>query len=242
MRRLLFALVVPSLTGTLTAQASPQARTPVPTMQTATFDIASAFQQRYRAMLEPLVFGRFTIGLSGEYTTEPDEPRNYYPPTPAIACPFSGPCGGGGYASDRSGYRAWSFKVHARWYPGALSYDGQRQSAAIYVGEFVGYHERRTNQTIYYPCPMCASGPDSAVFVLPPGPDPFPYPGGTNAFRQVLRGWEPGVELGVRVMPRRHIVMDVGGRFLLARLDDPQSATRPGGVDTRLVVSLGVGW
>ncbi len=225
--------------GTLAAQGS--ARAPASILQTATIDVASAFQQHYRAMIEPLVFGRFAIGLSGEYTTEPDGPRNDYILYPVAGCSIETLCTGDRAPFDGSRYRAWSFNLHGRWYPSALSFKGQRQSAALYVGEFIGFHERRTTQPVYYGCPSCYTGPpppDSAGVGLQPVPPGSYY----NPYTQVLRGWEPGAEFGVRVLPLRHVVMDVGGRFRLARLDDYQSGTRPGGVDGRLVVTIGVGW
>lgn len=242
MNPITLALLALPLASALAAQtpapspASP-ARLPAPVLQTATFDVAAAFQQHYRAMIEPLVFGRFAIGLSGEYTTEP-EGEVYailYP-----SCPVNMLCGGS-TASDGSEYRAWSFNLHARWYPAALSFGGERQAAALYVGEFIGYHERRTSQPIYYGCPNCyyppPQPPDTTIYN-----PPIPPPGGNSVYTQVLRGWEPGVEFGVRLLPMRHVVMDIGGRFRLATIEDYRSGTRPGGVDSRLVVAVGVGW
>jgi hypothetical protein len=241
------ALTAAAIAGTLAAEApaaSQSARVPAPVLQTATLDIASAFHQHYRAMIEPLVFGRFAIGLSGEYTTQP-EASGYDVTMFAVDCAADVRCGGV-TSFDGSGYRAWSFNLHARWYPGALSFSGQRQSVSVYLGEFIGFHERRTNQQIYYGCYGCVTEPprtDSSIVVQPqPYPYPDPYPGGSSSFWQVVRGWEPGAEFGVRVLPMRHVVLDVGGRVRLARLEDYQSGTRPGGIDTRLVVAIGVGW
>lgn len=234
-------------------------RTPAPVQQSATIDIASAFEQRYRAMIEPLVFGRFSLGISGEYTTEPDGSSNYilYPQygcAPNEFCAqftptgLSAPCCGYdyGYGTGEK-YRAWSFSLHARWYPELLSIRGARQSASFFVGEFIGYHERRSSQVVYYGCSYCQelppprdSGgvrPDSAIF---PPDDPF-Y-GGQSFFTQKIKGWEPGVEFGVRVWPTSRVVMDIGGQFRLVRLEDYQSGRRPGDVDKRLIVTVGVGW
>jgi hypothetical protein len=69
-----------------------------------------------------------------------------------------------------------------------------------------------------------------------------PPPGGNSVYTQILHGWEPGVEFGVRLLPMRRMVMDVGGRFRLATIEDYRSGTRAGGVDSRLVVAVGVGW
>lgn len=234
MRTLTLAILALPFAGPLAAQSryrGDEPRPHAPVLQTATFDVAAAFQQHYRAEIEPLVFGRFAIGVSGEYTTEPDDNQIIYYPV-GQPCPINMLCGTG-TAGDNSGYRAWSFNLHARWYPALLSFGGRRQSASVYFGEFIGYHERRTSQTIYYGCPMCAIPQDTTIY--------YP-PGGPSAFTQTVHGWEPGVEVGVRLLPMRHVVMDVGGRFRLATISDYQSRTQPGSLDSRLVVAVGVGW
>lgn len=239
-------------------------RVPSPVQQTASIDIASAFQQRYRAMVEPLVWGRFALGISGEYTTEPNL-ESYAATYPQLGgCPVTVLCArsvsdiaipccdyGYGYYGDGP-YRAWSFSLHGRWYPSALSIRGERQSASIFVGEFIGYHQRRTSVGVYYGCPVCAEAPppvgDSLILfpdttgISPTDPVPgqtYPAP---SFYRQTLKGWEPGVEFGVRVWPMRHVVMDIGGSFRLARLEDYQSGKRPGDVHSNLMVAIGVGW
>lgn len=240
MRPATLALLALPLAGALHAQnrSRDTERPRAPVLQTVTFDVAAAFQQRYRAMVEPLVFGRFAIGLSGEYTTEPD--NTYYYGINYPQCPPDVLCTQG-QADNGSSYRAWSFNLHARWYPAAFSFGGRRQAVAAYVGEFIGYHERQLRQPVYYGCPTCNYPPPLDTTVIPPNPYPYPYPG-PSTLVQVLHGWEPGVEFGVRLLPMRHVVMDVGGRFRLATIEDVQSGTRPGGVDSRLVVAVGVGW
>jgi hypothetical protein len=239
MRSIRLALLALPAAAALSAQTRPAAHTPMPVLQTVTFDVAAAFQQHYRAAIEPLVFGRFAIGISGEYTTETNAPG--YIAYPLDFCPVNMLCATGG-SSDGADYRAWSFNLHARWYPALLSLGGPRQSASVYLGEFIGYHERRMNQVIYYGCPNCYYPPQPQdTTVIPPNPYPYPYPGPSN-LEQVLHGWEPGVELGVRLLPMRHVVMDIGGRFRLATIADYQSGTMPGGVDSRLVVAVGLAW
>lgn len=243
-------LIVATFATTLSAQRPRQLRAArsggdSPILQTVTFDVAAAFQQRYRASTEALVFGRFTIGLSGEYTTQSEDQTDYYPP-PYLGCPIEQLCASDVYSPDSPRYRAWSFSLHGRWYPRKLSFDGERQSASVYVGEFIGYHERRIRQSLYYGCPYCEGPPprDSIVFggqdTLVAYP-PFPYPGGTY-FTQKLHGWEPGAEFGVRVLPMRHVVIDVGGTLRVETLMDPQSGTRPGGLVKQLMIAVGVGW
>ena len=245
--------IVAAFASTLHAQRPRALRPPPPAsgdspiLQTVTFDVAAAFQQRYRVSTEALVFGRFSVGLSGEYTTQSNDQSVYYPP-PVAACPIQQLCASDGFSEDGPKYRAWSFNLHGRWYPRQLSFDGERQSASIYIGEFIGYHERHVTQTLYYGyvCPACGIPPrsDSAVYFPPDSGrfyPPYPYPGGTS-FTQILHGWEPGAEFGVRVLPARHVVIDVGGTLRIETLMDPQSGTRPGGLVKQLMVAVGVGW
>lgn len=218
--------------------------------QTLTFDVAAAFQERYRASTEALVFGRFSVGLSGEYTTQSDDRQVYYP-LPMQACMIDRPCVPDYYYpyEDARKYRAWSFNIHGRWYPRKLSFEGARQSASVYIGEFIGYHERRLTQSVYYGygCPVCEGTPRGDSLSLPPPVDstsfypPYPYPDRAS-YTQKLHGWEPGVEFGVRVMPARHVVIDVGGMLRIETLMDPQSGVRPGGLVKQLAVAVGVGW
>lgn len=256
MKRTLFGTLVLLSTA---ISGVPAQRTPAPVQQTATLDVASAFEQRYRAMIEPLVFGRFAIGVSGEYTTEPDGNPNYVV-YPEYGCPVnvlcarpspagvSVPCCGYDYLyGNGEKYRAWSFDLRARWYPEMLSIRGARQSASVFVGEFIGYHQRRSSQVVYYGCPYCLDTPpplDTISFRQDTTtlPRPGQYYGGSSFFTQKVKGWEPGIEFGVRVWPTSHVVLDVGGQFRLVRLEDYQSALRPGDVDKRLIVAIGVGW
>lgn len=241
-------LLAATFASTLSAQrplrAAPAGAAGASVLQTVTFDIAGAFQERYRATTEALVFGRFSIGLSGEYTTHAENQDVYYP-SPVMGCPIEMLCASDVGLPNGPRYRAWSFNVHGRWYPRVLSFDGVRQSASIYVGEFVGYHERRAT-TFAYGCPYCEVQPADSVTLAPDStvvypPVPYPYPGGIS-FTQKLHGWEPGAEFGIRIKPARHVVIDMGGTFRLETLQDPQSAVRPGGVIKQLTVAVGVGW
>jgi hypothetical protein len=253
MRVLRLTLLSLLVAGTLVAQAPRRYadREPLPLLQTVTFDAAAALQERWRVAMEPLIFGRFTVGLSGTFTTEPD--LEWPPPwpiplmeagSPTIPCyiDYCPP-----YLGDAPRYRAWSMNLHARWYPAALSLGGDRQRVGVYVGEFLGYHERRitwrqtayrTQYPPYTPVDTVIPPPDT----LPQPYDPYPYPIPGYSWVQKLRGWEPGAEAGVRVMMGRHVVIDVGGWFRLATIEDPLSTTRPGDVDARFVAAVGIGW
>jgi hypothetical protein len=62
---------------------------------------------------------------------------------------------------------------------------------------------------------------------------------GVNSYRA---GLEPGAEIGLRARALGPLFVDVGGWFKLVRLDDPTQNVRPGGIDSRFVAAVGVGW
>lgn len=235
---LLTAVSAPALAA---QSGSPPARRDAsPLLQTLTFDVSAALDERWRLTVEPLVFGRFTLGLSGSRTTQVDRPTPpvYYampiarradlsiaPCCPVCDC-YPSPDG-------EQSYRASSLSLHARWYPAALARDGERQRFAVYVGEFLSYEQRRISwpQWIYPPWPQDSLG------IYTPG---RPTPG--TSFVQRLHGWEPGAEVGARLMMGRRVLIDVGGIVRVATLDDPLSRRRPGETDARLVMAIGIGW
>ena len=247
------------------AAQTPGRRTPasdaVTPRQTLGFDAAALVNDRYRVAMEPLVFGRFTVGLAAAYTRTADPPTyvNIYGPVvySGINCrdirnlcdasPLPPICYGcpPGYQDPGSTYRAWSLDLSVRYYPAPLTLTGPRQRAMVYVGEFIGYHKRRLDQRIlYYGCPYCEAPPPVDSLGLPP-PDssffapPQPY---YNSFVRNLHGWEPGVEVGVRLIPAGPVFVDVGGWFKLVTVEDAMQRIRPGNVDSRLVVAVGIGW
>ena len=234
-------------TTALDAQSAPaQARgEPLPLQQAISFDVSAALDDRWRLTVEPLVIGRFTIGLSGSRTTVVDRPTqpdiyrtiatrrvdlSLAPCDPRFPC-YPMP-------SDEPTYRASSLALHVRWYPAALSRDGERQRFAVYIGEFLSREDRRISwpQWIFPPYDAPGAPPDSIVIVIPRPQLPGP------SWVQRLRGWEPGVELGARMMMGRRVLIDVGGTIRVATLDDPLSRRRPGQTDARLVLALGFGW
>lgn len=188
--------------------------------RSVTFDAASAFEQRYRASFEAAVLGRFTVGLGASYTRDAAQGTLIVPPQPClpdIACPQP--------FSEGSVYRAWSVDLSARWYPRALAWQRGDQSASLYLGEFVGYHHRSLSAPVIISCPITMLCTDPA-----------------NAIVSRMRGIEPGGEIGIRLKPTRHFVLDVGGRFRVATFDDEFMRTAAGDVDARFVVGLGLGW
>lgn len=249
------AILAPFTAG---AQTTTAPRAVLPVAHTVAVDLRAALDQRWRLAIEPLVFGRFSLGLSGAFTTTADEEP--FAPMPLLEG-FVGtrqmfaPCLPDGYCPpvmmERQSYRATTLSLHTRWYPAFLSRRGDDQGYAVYLGEFLSLQDRRMRWPSYIqppigypdqPVPMTA--PDSSIIIPDPYPYPYPYPRPypVPSSAQRLRRIEPGAELGVRVMLGRRMLLDVGGIVRFVRIDDPMSARRPGDVESRLVTLLGVTW
>ena len=135
--------VVPLLFATSLAAQSPAASNaqvpPVAVVapaRSAFLDLASLVGNRQRFGLEPLVLGRWTLGL---IVTRVDTGGNVSNLTvPTLPCPLPG-CGP--YLTPT--YLAWSVDVAVRWYPPLRS-----TRLAPYVGEFVGYDWSRYNDGV----------------------------------------------------------------------------------------------
>lgn len=222
-------------------------RVPLPVTRAASFDLAAARDHAARILVEPLVFGRVSVGFSGSYTDKMEVPWYGYPtimyadPLPGAPCPPN--CYGPPGEPD---YSAWTIDLNLRWYPAQLSLNAEQAKAMIYVGEFIGFTQRRATTNGYIYCPVCAYPEplDSSVVVpydstMPPYPLP---PWSPSPVTSTFEAIEPGIEAGVRVQASRHVFFDVGGRWRLVRVDDPYSKKRPGDVDPRLVVSAGLSW
>ena len=238
-------LLVPSLAAQTPAPAAPRA--PLPALRSLSLDLAAATQHRARVALEPLVFGRWSVGVTGMFTDRIEASGYYGGPVPLAEAGVipnrdpSAPCPPNCYyyATDPD-YKAWSVDLAARYYPAFLTVNTPTARLMAYIGEFVGVQGRRYTEPIYFRYRQ--PGPLSPDTLIPP-PDSFPYPQPQPyTVSRALQDWEPGVELGVRLMPARSIVVDVGGWFKLVRLDDPLSRFRPGDLDARLVVAAGIGW
>ena len=270
MRPFRLTLAATLLAGTLAAQTpAPRGPAAAPVLQSLAADAAALVDDRYRIAIEPLTFGRLAIGLSGSYTTTPTSDVGMVYPYPAlerggvtatsggqiIPCYDQFSCAG----MDQVKYRAWSFELSARYYPAFLSFSNERQRVSVYLGEFIGWHQRRiefTPYNYYYwgcgPYDLCVAPtnpagvdtimpPDTVILPpqYPPYP-PYPYPG--PRVSQRLDGWEPGIEVGARISALPHVFIDVGGWFKLVRLEDPMQRKQPGDVESKLVVAVGIGW
>jgi hypothetical protein len=254
MRSLCLAILPLLVAASLAAQTPPASSanaTPVAVLsprRTAFFDVAALVDNRQRFGLEPLVFGRWTVGLVGAHTrtTTSTQVIAYgnplADPIPTTLCPVQG-CPPQYPGSDAK-YNAWSLDLAVRYYPAAWSFSNPRQRMMVYVGEFIGYHQRTVDQPIYaYPLMGVPATParTSLDSVIPNPPVPYPLPN-PQPVRSRLTGWEPGAEIGVRLMPLEPVFIDVGGWFKLVTIDDPMQRVRPGQLDSRLVVAVGVGW
>jgi hypothetical protein len=244
MRSLRFA-VLPLLVATsLAAQAPAGSSAPVTPIavvapkRTAFFDLAALVGDHQRFGVEPLVFGRWTVGLIGTHysTGAPTLYQSYATPNAGGTividlCPIEG-CPP---TSSGSGprYTAWSLDFAVRYYPAALSLNDPRRRLMVYIGEFVGYQWRTLTQVYNPPMPLAARNANLPCAY--PGCDPV-------SETQRFTGWEPGAEVGVRLRPLEPVFVDVGGSFKIVEVDDPTQRLRPGQLDARLVVAVGVGW
>jgi hypothetical protein len=249
LRQLRLAVLPLFVATSLAAQTPAESNAPVTPVavaapaRTAFLDLAALVGDRQRFGLEPLVFGRWTVGLIGSHysTGSPAYYGNGYvtlnvpgSTVPTILCPMSGcpPTGSG----STSSYTAWSLDFAVRYYPAALSLNDPHRRLMVYIGEFIGYQWRTLTQVSYPPVAVPAAGSSQAV--------PCAYPGcsGQVVQKQSFMGWEPGAEVGVRLEPLGPLFIDVGGWFKIVGVDDPTQRIRPGQLDSRLVVAVGVGW
>ncbi len=200
--------------------------------RSAFFDVAALVDNEQRFGFEPLVFGRWTIGLVRAHRGA-QQSQTLYPPIATIV-----PCTAPGCfpTTNSSGYSAWSLDLAVRYYPAFLSAIGPGHRLMVYAGEFVGYSRRTL--TLRQPVVPAAGG--GANPTPPITGNPVSYsPGAT---RQRFDGWEPGAEIGARIVPLGPLFVDVGGWFKLVTIDDPTQRLRPGQVDARLVAAVGIGW
>ncbi len=256
MRALPLTLLPLLVAASLAAQTPPPSRgdsqppAVLAPRRSAFFDLAAQFgddQQHFG--IEPLVFGRVTVGLDIEHsrnTSGPLLPPIGYTVTPGGATSPGTMCAWPGCPAPLPGssYTAWSFDLGVRWYPAALSMSNADRRMMVYVGEFIGYQWRSLSDAYYGPVPMtqfvyCPAPVQPGI--VPPASCPPVYPPVVHESRS-LTGWEPGVELGVRLRPLEPLFIDVGGWFKLVTVDDPTRSVRPGQVDARLVAAIGVGW
>jgi hypothetical protein len=155
------------------------------------------------------------------------------------------------YAGDGPRYRAWSFNVAGRYYPPFFSFRNGPSRMMVYAGGFLGFHWRVSQETqTYYYNPLVDTVPiplalQDSVVVPPDTTTPgilYPPPPWTSEIRRTISGLQPGVEIGVRLLPVGGFFVEVGGRFNLVTIDDPMRRSRLGDVESRLVIAGGFAW
>lgn len=254
--------------GTLVAQAPAPEPAAGPVLRSLWFDAGALGNDQIRVGAEAIPVGRFTVGLSVSYSHKP-HPRDQFPypigyldgvrggplpqcdPRMLSLCAYPDYYYGYGAATR---YRAWAFDLAVRYYPEALSFRNGAARMMVYGGAYAGYHwrvwdEQPSYSCYAYPCPLAPAAappspllaPADSVIVLPPPGGYYPaiY---QSPIRHLLKGVEPGVELGVRLLPIGPLFLEAGGRFTLAVVDDPMQRVRPGDVDARLVLAAGISW
>ena len=239
--------------GTLAGQNAATPAPAGPTTRSVWFDAGALTNDQIRAGVEAIPLGRFTAGLSVTYTHQA-HPRDGGPyPLGYVATAGGGPspyycdprmltlCADPAYYPiDQPRYRAWAFNLAVRYYPEPLSFRNGAARMMVYAGGYLGYHWRTWDENVFYYYRGPSTLADSVIVLPPPGGYPIPY--GANPIRRSLKGVEPGVELGVRLLPAGPLFIEAGGRFTLSIIDDRMQRVRPGDVETRLVIAAGIAW
>jgi len=248
----------------------PPPAAPAPTDRSVWFDAGALLEHQIRAGFEGLALGRYTVGVSITYDDRA-HPRDdvYYPmgyaePQPYVAIRDPYPCGDVRYLAlctssyypyggDSPRYRAWGLNLAARYYPAFFSFRNGPTRMMVYAGGFLGFHWRVSEeaQPYYYYNPLVDTDPrplvpQDSVVVLPPDTMPnvnrYPMPPWTSQLRRTISGLQPGLEIGVRLLPVGGLFVEFGGRFSLIMIDDPRQRTRLGDVESRLVIAGGIAW
>ncbi len=240
MRALRYAVLPLLVAASLAAQAPPEHSDAAPAAsvaprRSAFFDVAALVDNEQRAGFEPLAFGRWTIGLVAAHRGT-QQSQTLYPPMVAVPTIYPCPSTGCGPLTNSSGYSAWSLDLAVRYYPAFLSAMGPGHRLMVYAGEFIGYSRRTlTLSQTFVPAAGGGVNPTPPITGNAVGSAPA-------TTRQRFDGWEPGAEVGARILPLGALFVDVGGWFRLVTVDDPTQRLRPGQVDARLVASVGIGW
>ena len=250
------------------APASAPQGPPVAPPHSLWFDAAALAHHEFLGGVEAITIGRVTLGASIGYshTGHPQDqlayPMGYSYPADAGALPpvWCDPralmlCGNDySYYGDTPRYRAWTAAFTVRFYPASFAFRNGASRMMVYAGAHAGFRWSMWDESVvYYGCPNCVypmdappSGraprptPADSVLVMPP----YRYPiiPGPNPIHHSRGGFEPGLDVGVRLLPVGPLFLEVGGRFTLVTADDPMRRTAPGDVESRLVLAAGLAW
>jgi len=266
------ALALAALLGASAAAAQAPASAPqvppVAAPHSLWFDAAALADHEFRGGLEAITVGRVTLGASIGYSHRghPQDqlvyPLGYAYPAIGIAYPQCDPralmeCDYF-YPGDTPRYRAWTAAFTVRFYPASFAFRNGASRMMVYAGAHTGFRWSTWDESVvYYGCPYCAyplagstSGrtprptPADSVVTMPPYPYPYPYPivPSPSPTHHSRGSFEPGLDVGVRFLPVGPLFLEVGGRFTLVTMDDRMRRTRPGDVESRLVLAAGLAW
>jgi hypothetical protein len=144
------------------------------------------------------------------------------------------------YSVDTS-YAASSLELALRSYVVRLPFNRGGNALALYVGAFARHQDHTTRSS--------RIGAGSGTRRVDPIPDvPLPPdvpPMGillSPSSTESASGWEPGAEIGLRLVSRGPAFIDLGASFTWVRYDDSALGLRVGNFEPRLVAAVGVGW
>jgi hypothetical protein len=251
----------------LASQTSSVATPPVPATRGVWFDAGALVEDQVRFGVDAVPLGRVTFGLAIGYSQTTHPRDDFFPPPyvynaadgallpscdPRMLSLCAYPPYPYGYG-EPSHYRAWTFDLSARYYPAALSFRNGGARMLVYGGAHVSYQWRTWEEQPWsYYCPagyLCAMVPvpEAGTPVASPADSLVPLPQypilpWVSPVRHTLKGLEPGLEVGVRLLPAGPLFLEVGGRFTLVVVDDRMQRRLPGDVDARLVLAGGLAW
>lgn len=261
------ALAVAALFGAGTAAGQTPGNPGPPAPHSLWFDAAALADDEILAGVEALTLGRVSLGASIGYS-HTAHPRDVLVPPYGYLATQSGPypvcdprmlmlCAPPTYyAGDSPRYRAWTAAFTARFYPASFSFRNGASRMQVYAGGHAAYRWSSWDESVVYNgCPYCAyplagsavggsprPTPADSVIVMPPNPYPYPVPCCLSPVRHSRGSFEPGLDVGVRLLPIGPLFVEVGGRFTLVTADDAMRRTMQGDVESRLVLAAGLAW
>jgi hypothetical protein len=232
MRALRLALPPLLVATSLAAQSPTSGSSSAPATATpgwsAFFDPAALLDGRLRLGVEALMFDRWTLAVAASHTRSSSVALDS-----GYTCDLYGWDCGKTYRGTSSRFSGGSVEAAARYHPAALSFNRARSAVGVYVGAFVGYYwsadDRSANSV--------RTGGSLRPQPFPDRPIPFPHlPEPTLVSVPAARRastWDGGAEIGVRLVARAPVFVDVSGYFTWATI---------GRWTSRFAAAVGVGW
>jgi hypothetical protein len=231
MRVLRLAVVLLLIATPLAAQSPTSSPYSAPASVTSAWSVfvdpAALLDGRLRLGFETLVFDGWTLDVAASRTRSSSVTVDS-----GYACDWFGWSCGMTYRGTSSRYSGGSVEAAARYYPAALSFNRSRSAVGVYVGAFVGYYwsadDRWENWMRVSRYLHAQPYPDRPIST----PLLAPTPVNTPAPRHVST-WDGGAQIGVRLVPRSPVFLDVSGYFTWATI---------GRWTSRFAAAVGVGW